>query len=82
MCLDEPIQDDEAHIDLPAGCQVLYGPNALGFRARPCVRPDLLPRHCRAPARADQVHHVDSAVAGTLLDPVKLTRTVLSGVTR
>ncbi|CAM03036.1 LytR family transcriptional attenuator [Saccharopolyspora erythraea NRRL 2338] len=35
VCLDQPIKDDMAHIDLPAGCQELDGPNALGFvRAR------------------------------------------------
>jgi LCP family protein required for cell wall assembly len=31
MCLDEPIRDADAHIDLPAGCQVLEGPDALGY---------------------------------------------------
>lgn len=31
MCLDEPIQDDKAHLDLPAGCQDLTGPEALGY---------------------------------------------------
>ena len=31
VCLDQPIKDDKAHIDLPAGCQELDGPNALGF---------------------------------------------------
>lgn len=31
MCLDEPAQDDKAHIDLPAGCQNLNGVNALGY---------------------------------------------------
>lgn len=31
MCLDAPVQDDKAHIDLPAGCQVLDGPDALGY---------------------------------------------------
>ncbi len=31
MCLPAPIQDDKAHIDLPAGCQVLDGPDALGY---------------------------------------------------
>lgn len=31
MCLDEPIQDRDSHLDLPAGCQVLDGPNALGY---------------------------------------------------
>jgi LCP family protein required for cell wall assembly len=35
LCLDEPLQDERAHIDLPAGCQVLGGADALGFvRAR------------------------------------------------
>ena len=31
MCLDEAIQDDRAHIDLPAGCQELGGEEALGY---------------------------------------------------
>ncbi|GAB2935418.1 LCP family protein [Streptomyces mayteni] len=31
VCLDEPIQDDKAHVDLPAGCQTLDGEDALGF---------------------------------------------------
>ncbi|WP_020576872.1 LCP family protein [Actinopolymorpha alba] len=35
MCLEKPIKDKKAHIDLPAGCQVLNGPDSLGFvRAR------------------------------------------------
>jgi LCP family protein required for cell wall assembly len=31
MHLDQPIVDDSAHIDLPAGCQTLDGREALGF---------------------------------------------------
>lgn len=31
MCLDAPMQDDRAHIDLPAGCQELTGEEALGY---------------------------------------------------
>jgi LCP family protein required for cell wall assembly len=31
VCLDEPISDRDAGIDLPAGCQVLDGADALGF---------------------------------------------------
>lgn len=31
MCLDAPVQDDKAHIDLQAGCQDLTGPEALGY---------------------------------------------------
>ncbi|REF37496.1 LCP family protein [Thermasporomyces composti] len=35
MCLPKPVKDEKAHIDLPAGCQDLDGPNALGYvRAR------------------------------------------------
>ncbi|WP_081722481.1 LCP family protein [Saccharopolyspora rectivirgula] len=35
ICLDKPINDDRAHVQLPAGCQELDGPTALGFvRAR------------------------------------------------
>ncbi len=35
MCLPHAMQDDKAHIDLPRGCQVLNGKNALGYvRAR------------------------------------------------
>src|SRR5699024_3038636 len=31
MCLKQPVKDSYAHIDLPAGCQVLDGKNALGY---------------------------------------------------
>lgn len=31
VCLDEPVKDHYAGIDLPAGCQVLDGPHALGY---------------------------------------------------
>ncbi|MFD4458283.1 LCP family protein [Nocardia sp. NPDC058480] len=31
MCLDDPIVDPLAGLDLPAGCQELTGPQALGF---------------------------------------------------
>lgn len=42
MCLPEPINDPLAGIDLPAGCQVLDGPNALGYvRTRATPRADL-----------------------------------------
>lgn len=35
MCLPHAMNDDKAHIDLPAGCQTLNGKNALGYvRAR------------------------------------------------
>ncbi|WP_442790348.1 LCP family protein [Nocardia sp. CDC153] len=42
MCLDSPMQDPLAGIDLPAGCQTLNGPQALGFvRSRATPRADL-----------------------------------------
>lgn len=31
MCLDEAVQDEKAHVDLPAGCQQLTGEQALGY---------------------------------------------------
>ena len=35
MCLEQAIQSDKAHVDLPAGCQTLDGEQALGYvRAR------------------------------------------------
>ncbi|WP_062011298.1 LCP family protein [Streptomyces hygroscopicus] len=35
MCLEEPVDDDDAHLKLPAGRQVLHGEEALGYvRAR------------------------------------------------
>ncbi len=42
LCLDEPIKDPLAGIDLPAGCQELDGPQALGFvRTRAFATADL-----------------------------------------
>lgn len=42
VCLDEPISDPLAGIDLPAGCQKLTGPEALGFvRTRATATADL-----------------------------------------
>ncbi|QGF22501.1 LCP family protein [Raineyella fluvialis] len=31
MCLDSPMKDQDAHVDLPAGCQTLSGAQALGY---------------------------------------------------
>jgi LCP family protein required for cell wall assembly len=42
MCLDQAIDDPKAGIDLPAGCQELDGPQALGFvRTRAFPNADL-----------------------------------------
>jgi LCP family protein required for cell wall assembly len=79
MCLDTAIQDDKAHIDLPAGCQTLDGVNALGFaRAR-----DFDPEADLG--RVERQRELIGSIAGTalspstLLNPVALTRTMLAG---
>lgn len=42
MCLDQPVDDPLAGINLPAGCQELTGPAALGYvRTRATPRADL-----------------------------------------
>lgn len=42
MCLDQPVDDPLAGINLPAGCQELDGPAALGYvRSRATPRADL-----------------------------------------
>lgn len=71
MCLPDAIQDDDAHIDLPAGCQMLDGADALGYvrmrKADP--RGDL--------GRVERQQEFLSAVMkrvltpGTLLNPVR-----------
>lgn len=74
MCLDYPIKDEKAHIDLPAGCQTLDGPDALGYaRARSFdPRSDL--------GRVERQRDLTSAIVdkakspSTLLNPVSLTR--------
>ncbi|MGH8825755.1 MAG: LCP family protein, partial [Jiangellaceae bacterium] len=79
MCLDEPIQDDKAHIDLPAGCQILDGPNALGFaRARDF---DPTADLGRVERQRELIGSIASTALspGTLLNPLELTRTALSG---
>lgn len=79
MCLDEAVQDEKAHIDLPEGCQELAGSDALGYaRARYFdPRSDL--------GRVERQRELISAIsdkalsAGTLLNPLELTRTALAG---
>jgi LCP family protein required for cell wall assembly len=78
ICLDAPVQDDKAHIDLPAGCQVLDGVNALGYaRARDFDRTADLGRVQR---QRELIGSIASTALspGTLLNPVALTRTGLA----
>ena len=79
MCLDEAIQDDNAHIDLPAGCQTLDGPNALGFaRARDF---DPTADLGRVERQRELIGSIASRALSpsTLLNPLRLTRTALAG---
>jgi LCP family protein required for cell wall assembly len=78
ICLDEPVQDDKAHIDLPAGCQVLNGVNALGYaRARDF---DPTADLGRVQRQRELIGSIASTAMspGTLLNPVALTRTTLA----
>lgn len=70
MCLDEPMKDPKAGLDLPAGCQTLDGPQALGYvRTRASANADL--------DRVERQREFLSALlskassAGTLLNPVR-----------
>lgn len=75
MCLDEAIQDDKAHLDLPAGCQTLDGTDALGFARARYFDPtaDI--------GRVERQRELIGAIAdkaltpGTLLNPMKLVQT-------
>lgn len=78
LCLEKPISDEKAHIDLPAGCQVLDGPAALGYaRARYFdPRGDL--------GRVERQREVTGAIVDkaksplTLLNPVRTARLALA----
>ena len=78
ICLDEPVQDDKAHIDLPAGCQVLNGVNALGYaRARDFDPTADLGRVQRQRELMGSIASTALSPA-TLLNPFALTRTALA----
>ncbi|MFC4376591.1 LCP family protein [Nocardia halotolerans] len=71
MCLDQPISDPLAGLDLPAGCQELSGPQALGF-----VRTRATPN-----ADVDRMNHQrmfmsallkEATSMGTVLNPFAL----------
>jgi LCP family protein required for cell wall assembly len=79
MCLPKAIKDRKAHINLPAGCQELDGPKALGYvRARYFdPKGDL--------GRVERQREMVGAVAGkavspgTVLNPYRYFRVVTSG---
>ena len=66
LCLDRPIRDRSAGIDLPAGCQVLDGADALGFVRVRKIDDDF--------ARIARQQQFLRALAGELTDPTLLVR--------
>ncbi|MBW3620388.1 MAG: LCP family protein [Actinobacteria bacterium] len=68
MCLDRPISDASAGIDLPAGCQTLDGREALGFVRVRKIDNDL--------ERIKRQQAFLRALAGTILAPETLVNPV------
>ena len=66
LCLDGPIRDRSAGIDLPAGCQVLDGADALGFVRVRKIDDDF--------ARIARQQQFLRALAAELTDPTLLVR--------
>lgn len=65
LCIEEPIDDPLAGINLPAGCQNLTGPEALGFvRSRATALADL--------QRANNQRMFSSALAAKAASPATL----------
>ena len=73
VCLERPIRDRDAGIDLPAGCQVLEGTDALGYVRVRKIDDDL--------QRIKRQQQFLRALAGevaqpaTVLNPIRLYRT-------
>lgn len=78
MCFDEPVVDEKAHLDLPAGCQVLTGPQALGYaRARGLDPTADLGRVTRQRELISAI--ADKALSlGSLVNPLKLAQTAFA----
>jgi LCP family protein required for cell wall assembly len=76
VCLDEPIQDKDSALDLPAGCQTLDGPNALGYVRMRYADPrgDL----GRVERQREAIGKIADKVlsAATFLNPVRYKRVV------
>jgi LCP family protein required for cell wall assembly len=66
LCLEAPIRDRKAGIDLPAGCEVLDGADALGYVRTRAGDGDL--------ARITRQQQFLAALARELLDPTLLVR--------
>jgi LCP family protein required for cell wall assembly len=75
LCLDEPIADRDAGIDLPAGCQVLDGTDALGYVRVRKIDDDL--QRIQRQQRFVRALATEITQPGVLLNP--LTLWTLSG---
>lgn len=72
MCLDEAIDDDDAHIDLPAGCQVLEGTDALGYVRVRKIDNDL--ERIKRQQRFVQALAQKVATPATMFNPLRIYR--------
>jgi len=70
LCLDEPIADRSAGIDLPAGCQVLDGTDALGYVRVRKIDDDL--QRIKRQQRFVQALAAEMTQPGVLLNPFTL----------
>ncbi|MCC5949265.1 MAG: LCP family protein [Nitriliruptoraceae bacterium] len=75
ICLEEPISDRDAGIDLAAGCQTLQGPDALGYVRVRKIDNDLM--RVKRQQTFLQALAREVAEPATLFNPVRLWR--LSG---
>ena len=73
MHLDEPLRDERANLDLPAGCNRLDGAEALAF-ARARHIDDDFGRQARQQRLVEELRR-EIAAMGLLDDPVQLVRT-------
>lgn len=73
MCLEAPIADADAGIDLPAGCQVLDGRDALGFVRVRKIDSDLERIKRQQRFLGNLANEI--LAPSTLLNPVRLFRT-------
>ena len=72
MCLDEAISDQDAHIDLPAGCQTLEGTDALGYVRVRKIDDDL--QRIQRQQQFVQALAREIASPATLFNPLRLYR--------
>jgi LCP family protein required for cell wall assembly len=70
LCLEEAIQDDDAKIDLPAGCQRLEGEDALGFVRVRKIDDDF--QRIQRQQRFVQALAREVVTPSTLLNPVRV----------